>query len=107
MVKVIIEEDGKVVRTTSGNIVAGFVTEKSKEESNTDGKEINSNVFMVGGASPREIISSLSIFCIEVVTALSKGSEIGLELGMAMFKETMNKMESGKVTYAKNEGGEE
>lgn len=101
MVKITIEEDEKV-RTTSGNFTAGFITEKSKDE-----QDINTNVFMVGGASPREIIYSLSVFCVEVVTALSRASEIGPELGMAVFKEAMSKMESGKVTYEKNERGEE
>lgn len=96
MVKITIEEDEKV-RTISGNFTAGFITEKSKDE-----QDINTNVFfMVGGASQREIISSLSVFCVEVVTALSRASEIGPELGMAMFKEAMSEMESGKVTYEK------
>lgn len=107
MVKITIEEDNKV-RTISGNFVAGFVTEKATDEQDSvDGNEINTNVFMVGGTSPREIISSLSVFCIEVVTAMSKASEMRPELGMEMFKDTISKMESGKATYEKREGDEE
>lgn len=71
MVKVIIEEDGKVIRTISGDVVAGFIAK------NSDGGQlgIDNTMFVHGTIVPRNFITSLSFFCIEVIDMLSGGSK--------------------------------
>ena len=95
MVKVIIEEDGKVIRTISGDVVAGFIAKDS------DGGQlgIDNTMFVRGTIVPRNFITSLSFFCIEVIDMLSGGSKTLKNMKMKEFKQDLGDAESGKISY--------
>lgn len=109
MIKVTIEENGKVINTMTGDIAIGFVA-----EDDTNGKGgIKNCIFVSGAMGMRHIITSLSFLCIEVINALSNRNGLIGELQMHLFKKTLKAAQSGekyKVERVKEvikTGGEE
>lgn len=92
MVKVTVEENGKILRTMEGDIAVGFVASKDDD----DAGSVKNCMFISGGMPTKNIITSLSFLCIEVINALSENGIVKI-VQMHLFKKTLEAAESGKA----------